>query len=91
MRPAGTAVMERAKENGSWSAADEVEALIMPKDLEAAFKKHRGSKAFFGGLSKSVRKAMLQWVMQAKRPDTREKRIAAIAEQAAQQKRPPQF
>ena len=36
MQPAGQAAIDRAKENGSWSALDEVETLAEPDDLRAA-------------------------------------------------------
>lgn len=88
---AGYQSIEIAKQNGYWSILDDVEELVIPKDLEKAFKTKKGSKAFFAGLSKSVRKAILQWVVLAKRPETRQKRIAEIADLAAQQLKPKQF
>lgn len=88
---AGYESIEIAKQNGYWSILDEVEELIIPKDLEKAFKTRKGSKAFFTGLSKSVKKAILQWLVLAKRPETRQKRIAEIADLAAQQLKPKQF
>lgn len=91
MAPAGLATIETAKQNGSWNILDEVEEGILPKDLLKEFKAHPGSKAFFLSLSKSVRKAMLQWVISAKQPATRQKRIAEIAEHAAQGLKPKQF
>jgi uncharacterized protein YdeI (YjbR/CyaY-like superfamily) len=91
MTEAGMAVIERAKRDGSWTILDEVEELIIPKDLEKAFKAHAGSKTFFTGLSRSVRKALLQWIVLAKRPETRQKRINEIAEHAAQKKKPKPF
>lgn len=91
MAKAGLAAIEVAKQNGSWTILDDVEELMIPADLEKAFKAHKGSKVFFNGLAKSVKKAMLQWLMMAKRPETRQKRITEIAQQAAQQQRPAQF
>lgn len=91
MAPAGLASIELAKENGSWNVLNEVEELIVPKDLAKAFKNNPGSKEFFTVLSKSVRKAMLQWLVLAKRPETRAKRILEIALLAAQNKKPKQF
>lgn len=91
MAPAGLAVIETAKQNGSWNILDEVEEGILPKDLLKEFKAHPGSKAHFLSLSKSVRKAMLQWVILAKQPATRQKRIAEIAERAGQKMKPKQF
>lgn len=91
MAPAGLAAIETAKQNGSWNILDEVEEGILPKDLLKEFKAHPGSKAHFLSLSKSVRKAMLQWVAFAKQPATRQKRIAEIAERAGQKLKPKQF
>lgn len=91
MMPAGEQSIEIAKKNGSWSILDDVEALKVPRDLTAALKAHPGAKAFFTGLSKTVRKSMLQWLVLAKRPETRQKRIIEIATLAAQQLKPKQF
>jgi uncharacterized protein YdeI (YjbR/CyaY-like superfamily) len=87
MTEAGMKSITLAKENGSWSSLDEVEDLVIPKDLAKAFRQHRGSKAFFNGLSKSVKKMMLHWIASAKRPETRQKRIDEIATHASQGKR----
>jgi uncharacterized protein YdeI (YjbR/CyaY-like superfamily) len=91
MTPAGLASIETAKKNGSWTILDEVEELIIPLDLERAFDEYSGSQAFFLGLSKSVRKVMLSWLVMAKLPETRQKRIREIAECASQQRKPKQF
>lgn len=91
MTQAGHDSIETAKQNGSWSVLDDVEALKIPKDLTAAFKIRPGSRAYFSGLSKSVKKMILQWVVLAKRPETRQKRIDEIAELAGQQMKPKQF
>ena len=80
-----------AKQNGSWIILDDVEELIIPADLENEFNNNAGSKDFFLSLSKSVRKSMLHWIMMAKRPETRQKRINEIAELAAQKRKPGQF
>ena len=73
MTKAGFAIIETSKQNGSWTILDDVEELIMPKDLLQEFKNKKGSKSFFLSLSKSVKKAMLQWLVLAKRPETRQK------------------
>ena len=91
MTPAGRACIEMAKQNGSWTISDEVEELIIPKDLEKEFKTKSGSKKFFLSLSKSVRKAILQWLALAKREETRLKRIKEIVELADQKLKPKQF
>lgn len=91
MTRAGMACIEAAKQNGSWSILDKVEELHIPPDLNKAFKAHKGSKNFFMSLSKSSRKSILQWLVLAKRTETRENRINEIATLAAQQLKPKQF
>jgi uncharacterized protein YdeI (YjbR/CyaY-like superfamily) len=91
MTKAGLMSIEVAKQNGSWTILDEVEELIIPKDLGKEFKTKLGSKDFFLSLSKSVRKAILQWLALAKQQKTRQKRISEIAALASQKLRPKQF
>lgn len=91
MSEAGYKSIEIAKQNGSWIILDEVEELTIPLDLEKAFKAKPGSADYFLTLSKSVKKAILQWLMFAKRVDTRERRVTEIAELAAQGLKPKQF
>lgn len=91
MTEAGLKPIEIAKQNGSWNSLDEVEELIIPKDLEIAFEKHLESKDFYLSLSKSVKKMILHWIVMAKRPETRQKRIAEFIEDAEQGLKPKQF
>lgn len=91
MCKAGLDCIALAKENGSWSILDTVEALIIPDDLEAEFTLHSGAKEHFESLSKSLRKMLLAWVVLAKRPETRKRRIVDIAEHARQKLIPQQF
>ncbi|WP_421800407.1 YdeI/OmpD-associated family protein [Haliscomenobacter sp.] len=76
--PAGYASIDIAKKNGSWSILDEVEALIIPPDLEKAFEAQPGSKEAFLSLSKSAQKAWLYRLVLAKQAVTREKRIGEL-------------
>lgn len=91
MTQAGLNCIEIAKQNGSWEILDSVEELTIPKDLEIELKSKANAMDFFLSLSKSIRKAMLQWLVLAKRPETRQKRIAEIAELAEQKQKPKQF
>lgn len=88
MTKVGYESVETAKQNGSWTILDTVEALIIPNDLEKAFKKHQGSKAYFLSLSKSARKMLLGWIVLAKRQETRQKRIDEIVESVGQKLKP---
>jgi uncharacterized protein YdeI (YjbR/CyaY-like superfamily) len=87
MHPAGLAAIERARENGSWTLLDDVERGVIPDDLAAALAAHPPAAANFDGFPKSARRAMLEWIAQAKRPETREKRVREIAERAAANER----
>ena len=91
MEEAGFKSIAIAKENGSWTFLDQVEALIVPEDLREAFKNYKGAAEYFDGLGKSVKKQLLYWVVSAKREATRQKRIMEIAENAGQEMRPKQF
>lgn len=91
MEEAGYKSIEIAKEHGSWTFLDEVEALIIPKDLEDKFANYKGSREYFDSLSKSAKKILLYWVISAKRKETRQKRILEIAENASKNLKPGQF
>ena len=91
MMQAGSESIEIAKQNGSWTILDDVEELTIPEDLEKEFITKPGSKDFFLSLSKSVKKAILQWLVLAKLPETRQKRMSEIAELASQKLKPKQF
>lgn len=88
MTKAGLESVEIAKQNGSWTILDEVEELIVPEDLEVAFKGKKGATEYFMSCSKSSRKAMLQWLVMAKRAETRQKRINEIVAMAEQKQKP---
>jgi uncharacterized protein YdeI (YjbR/CyaY-like superfamily) len=91
MQEAGYKSIEIAKGNGSWTILDEVEALVTPEDLKEALAKNQGSLEYFDGLSKSVKKTLLHWVISAKRKETRNKRVSEIVENARNNLKPKQF
>ncbi len=83
MMPAGTAAVERAKEDGSWTILDGPEAGIVPDDLGSAMDR-AGVRDTFDQLTAGKRKAILGWLVMAKRDATRtgriERTIAALRE-----------
>jgi uncharacterized protein YdeI (YjbR/CyaY-like superfamily) len=91
MTKAGFEIIEIAKQNGSWTILDEAEALIIPDDLEIEFQKRPAAKDYFLSLSRSDKRNILQWLVLAKRQETREKRITEIVELAAINQKPKQF
>lgn len=87
MHPAGQAVLDRARADGSWSKLDDVEALVVPNDLRAALDALPGAATHWDGFPPSARKLMLFWLLEAKRPETRAKRVAEVAAAAARGER----
>lgn len=83
MTPAGQRSIGIAKGNGAWTLLDDVEDLVVPPDLAAAFRRHKDSAAHWESFPPSAKRAILQWIVQAKRPETRAKRIRETAEKAA--------
>ncbi|HKG05473.1 MAG TPA: YdeI/OmpD-associated family protein [Pedobacter sp.] len=88
MTEAGYKGIEAAKQNGSWTILDEVEELIVPEDLRAELQNKPAAREFFENLSKSSKKALLQWIVLAKQVETRQRRIAEIVECAEQGLKP---
>ncbi len=91
MAPAGLRMVELAKETGTWTALDEVESLVVPDDLAAAFAEHPGAAEQWESFPRSARSGILQWIVQAKRPGTRAARVAETAEKAARGERANQW
>lgn len=87
IEPAGRAVLDAARADGSWNLLDSVEALEVPDDLAAAFATRPGAREQWDGFPPSARKQILQWIVLAKRPETRRRRVAETAEKAARGER----
>ena len=91
MSKAGFEIIDKAKQNGSWTILDDAEALIIPDDLENAFQERDNAKNYFLSLSRSDKRNILQWLVLAKRQETRKKRITEIVELASINQKPKQF
>jgi uncharacterized protein YdeI (YjbR/CyaY-like superfamily) len=77
MRPAGLAEVERAKADGRWDAAYGGQAaMTVPDDLQAELDARPQAAAFFATLSSQNRYAILFRLHDAKRPETRARRLA---------------
>lgn len=87
MAPAGIAVVEAAKADGSWTILDAAEALMEPPELGPALDALPGARANWEAFPPSARKMAIGWIDTAKRPVTRAARIAATAEAAAANRR----
>jgi uncharacterized protein YdeI (YjbR/CyaY-like superfamily) len=84
MKPAGLAVIEVARKNGSWSVIDEAEAVIMPADLKDALSANKVAAGFFEAFPPSAKKGIYTWISLAKTDATRRKRIEETVRLAAE-------
>ncbi|MBE9099288.1 YdeI/OmpD-associated family protein [Vacuolonema iberomarrocanum] len=91
MTPAGLAKIEAAKQDGSWTALDAIEALEIPPDLQTALDADPVAKQNFEAFPKSAKRGILEWIISAKRPETRAKRVAETTQLAAENKRANQW
>lgn len=75
LQKAGIQKIEQAKQDGSWTFLDDVEALILPEDLKAAFSKNSVAYKNWQSFPNSIKRGILEWIKNAKKPATRAKRI----------------
>ncbi len=77
MQPAGLAEIDRARADGRWDAAyDSPSTATVPDDLAAALAADPAASDFFATIDRANRYAILYRIQEAKRPDTRARRIA---------------
>jgi uncharacterized protein YdeI (YjbR/CyaY-like superfamily) len=77
MKPAGLREVERAKADGRWEAAyDSPSRLTIPDDFQRALEQDPPARDFFATLDRTNRYAILYRIHDAKKPETRARRIA---------------
>jgi uncharacterized protein YdeI (YjbR/CyaY-like superfamily) len=81
---AGLKMIELAKQSGTWSALDEVENLEIPADLQDALASNQLAAQNFDAFARTYKRGILEWLLSAKRPETRQQRIEKIVSMAAQ-------
>lgn len=79
LMPPGMAKIEAAKADGTWNALDSVENLEIPPDLAEALAQYPNAPGCFDAFPRSVKRGILEWIFNAKRPQTRAKRIEETA------------
>lgn len=76
MAPAGLAAVEAAQRDGRWERAyDPPSTAVVPADFKQALDAHPAAAAFFSTLNSTNRYAMLYRIHDAKKPETRARRI----------------
>jgi uncharacterized protein YdeI (YjbR/CyaY-like superfamily) len=91
MTEAGRRLVEIAEADGGWTRLDGVEALEAPPDLAAALEAAPPARAHWDAFPRSVRRGVLEWIVNAKRPETRAARIAETARLSVENVRPLQW
>lgn len=89
MTAAGLAKVREAQASGAWKEARRPSAEPrMPADLRDALSANAKAQANFRALADSYRSAYIYWVLDAKRPETRARRVRDVVERAAKKLRP---
>ena len=83
MQPAGLAAVAAAKANGRWTALDQTETLAEPADLAAALDADPAAHRHWNAFPRSARRAILEWVGNARTGATRQARIERTVSDAA--------
>jgi uncharacterized protein YdeI (YjbR/CyaY-like superfamily) len=81
LAPAGLRQMEAAKQDGRWDAAyASPRSMTVPEDLRAQLEAHPRARRFFDQLDSQNRYAILYRLHDAKKAETRERRLAKFIE-----------
>ena len=88
MTGAGMKMVELAKSSGTWDAFAAVDAMTLPPDFTRALEEASGARKGFDAYTPGVKKQCLYYLNDAKRPETRAKRIAMIVEAAVTGRKP---
>lgn len=89
--PAGMEMIELAKKSGTWNALDEVEAYIIPVDLKQLLDQNIEAKTHFEKFPASTKKGILEWILNAKTIETRNKRLEETVSLASKNIRANQY
>lgn len=82
MTEAGQVFIDVAKKSGKWDAS--LEADVIPPDLQKAFDKKKKAFQNFESFAPSSQRLIIQWIIDAKKAETRQQRIQKTVALAAQ-------
>jgi uncharacterized protein YdeI (YjbR/CyaY-like superfamily) len=91
MAAPGLEMVELAKKSGTWNALDEVEKLMVPEGLQVEFEVYPNAFKNWKNFPPSVKRGILEWILNAKKQETRKKRIQEAARLAEQNVRANQY
>ncbi|MEP0265099.1 YdeI/OmpD-associated family protein [Dokdonia sp.] len=78
MQESGRRLIKQAKKDGSWAALDGPDNGIIPENLQKAFDDNPLAFTNYKNFAPSYRRSYLYWLNQAKREETKQKRIKEI-------------
>jgi uncharacterized protein YdeI (YjbR/CyaY-like superfamily) len=81
------AKIEQARADGSWTRFDDLDDESLPSDLAIALASNSVAGQNFDAFPPSYRRMVIGWVRDAKRSETRERRIERIVSAAARNER----
>ena len=79
----GQKMIDLAKQTGTWEALVDVQNLVIPDDLQDRLNKNKKALNYFLAFSPSSRRGILEWILNAKKAETRLKRIEETVKLAA--------
>jgi uncharacterized protein YdeI (YjbR/CyaY-like superfamily) len=89
--PPGAEKIARAKRDGSWDALNavaDVDKGVLPTDFEAALSKSKAAEKHFKAFPPGVRRQTVQWIITAKRAETRAERVRVSVAMCVRNLRP---
>lgn len=84
MTQSGMALITLAKQSGTWEALEDVQNFVVPPDLEEAFLANGVAAKNFRAFPPSSKRIILEWILNAKKAETRQKRIEETVRLAAE-------
>jgi len=75
MTSAGMEMITLAKDTGRWTALEEVQNSVIPTDLKEAFSMKPIAEKNFSEFPPSSKRIILEWILSARKPVTRQKRV----------------
>ena len=87
MTKSGLKKVEAAKLDSSWDALVEIQAGVLPKDLNLALNSNQVARKNFDAFPPSSKRIILEWIAGAKTPETITKRIEETVTKAVENKR----
>lgn len=83
MTEVGMGKIREAKKNGSWTCREAPDSLVVPPDLRKALSADKRARHGFERMPSGRKRQLLGWIHDAKRPETRQRRIAQVVDVAA--------